>query len=322
MLKGKFPVFCTAILIVLFVVTGVACQNVAKKPEIEKNEELARKYREEPTISLHIAQTGQQKSIKLEEYLKGVVAAEMPPDWPEKALAAQAILARTFTMKKIEEGGVEKRGTDASTAVEEFQAYNADMINDRVAKAVKMTRGEVATYQGKLINGWFFADAGGQTAASSQEGLDYTKGNTPYIKSVKDPGFAITVPENKSWEAEFSLAEVRAKVQSQTGQDPGDIQGVKILPKGPSGRVTKFQMGTTTISGYGLRLALGKDKMRSTLVDEMNVTAGKLMIKGRGYGHGVGMSQWGARKLAEDGKSPEEIVMYFYKDIKIERIWD
>ncbi|MBZ4688415.1 MAG: stage sporulation protein [Clostridia bacterium] len=322
MLKGKLPIVCTVPLLAVFLLMGIACQNVARKPEVERNKELAERYKEEPTISLYVAETGKTKEIKLEEYIKGVVATEMDPTWPERALAAQAILARTFTLKKIEEGGVEKRGTDASTDVEEFQAYDAARINDRVEKAVNMTRGEVVTYNGRLINGWFHADAGGQTAASAQEGLDYKDEKTPYIKSVKDPGFQITEPENKSWTAEFPLSEVRQKIKQQTGSDPGNIQGVKVISKGPSGRITRVQMGYTTISGNGLRLALGKDRMRSTLVEEMNVIDGRLVIRGRGYGHGVGMSQWGARKLAEDGRSPEEIVRYFFRNVKIQKIWD
>ena len=92
----------------------------------------------EPTISLYIAASGETKQIKMEEYVKGVVAAEMTPTWPENALAAQAILARTFTLERMkEEGGVPQRGTDASTDVEEFQAYDPDKINDAVSKAVE-----------------------------------------------------------------------------------------------------------------------------------------------------------------------------------------
>lgn len=300
-------------LVLVGALTLTACQSPAQKPQ---------KKREEPTITLYVNETGQVKEMKMEEYLKGVVAAEMDPQWPLEALAAQAILARTFTLKKIEEGGVKARGTDASTSVEEFQAYDASRINDNVVKAVERTRGLVATYQGRYINAWFFADAGGVTSASAAEGLAFYNEPTPYIHSVKDPGWEITEPENKSWTVSFPLSQVRQAVLEVTGQDIGHPTSAAIVERGPSGRATKLRIGQVTVGGPALRLALGSERMRSTLLDKFAIQDGQLVISGKGYGHGVGMSQWGARALAEQGKKAEEIVKYFYKDIEIKKVWD
>lgn len=275
----------------------------------------------EPTITLFNKEKGQVEKMKLETYLQGVVAGEMDTSWPSEALAAQAILARTFTMKKIQMGGVKQHKTDASTDEEEFQAYAAEKINDRVKKAVASTRGMVVTYKGQYINGWFSADAGGRTAASAVEGLDYRKEKAPYIKSVIDPGYKISPPENKAWKAEFSLSEVRQKLQNWTGSDPGPITDVRILKKGPSGRATKIKVGNSTISGPSLRLALGAQVMRSTMFTRLEVQGGRLIAEGKGFGHGVGMSQWGAKALAEQGKSPSEIVQYFFKGTRIQKAW-
>lgn len=277
--------------------------------------------REEPTITLYNNDTGQVEKIKLETYLQGVVAGEMETNWPREALAAQAILARTFTMKKIQEGGVEKHGTDASTDVEEFQAYMPEKINKRVKEAVAETRGLVVTHQGKYINGWFHACSGGKTAASAVEGLDFKKEKAPYIKSVRDPGFKQSPEENRSWKAVFPLSEVRQKVQNWVGQDPGAIEEVRILEKGPSGRATKIKVGDITLSGPSLRLALGSTVMRSTLFNKLEVQGGRLVAEGKGYGHGVGLSQWGAKTLAEEGRSAEEIVRYFFRDVEIQQAW-
>lgn len=277
--------------------------------------------RQEPTISLYNNETGKVQKIKLETYLQGVVAGEMETNWPKEALAAQAILARTFTLKKIQEGGVKKHNTDASTDVEEFQAYMPEKINERVKEAVNETRGLVVTYQGKYINGWFHADAGGRTAASAVEGLDFRKEKAPYIKSVSDPGFKQSPKENKSWKAEFPLSEVRQKIQNYVGKDPGAIREVKILKKGPSGRATRVKVGDLTISGPSLRLAMGSTIMRSTLFTRLEIQGGRLVAEGRGYGHGVGMSQWGAKALAEEGRSAREIVKYFFRDVDIQRAW-
>jgi len=314
--------YCWALTVVIFVlgmmVTG--CPKPGKKPQ-EDVKQRAQVYKEEPTITLYVNESKNKETIKLEKYIEGVVAAEMDPQWPLNSLAAQAILARAFTMKKIKEGGVKAHGTDASTSVEEFQAYDPKKINDRVREAVKMTRGEVLLYKGEYINGWFHADAGGRTAASAAEGLAYKKESAPYITSVKDPGYAITVPENKSWAASFSAEKVRSAVQKTIGKDPGNITSAQIIKKGPSGRAETVKINNLTLSAPALRLALDKEKMRSTLIDKFTIENGQLVVHGKGYGHGVGMSQWGARALAEQEKSPEDIVKYWFKDVELKKLW-
>ena len=305
----------TILAVVILLITG--CNQPAQRPDASD-----KKLKEEPVISLYMHETGETKEIGIEEYLAGVVAAEMDPEWPDEALAAQAILARTFTMKKIEEGGVKARGTDASTNIEEFQAYDETRINDKVRQAVQRTRGEVVTYQGKYINGWFHADSGGKTASSAAEGLEFRQEPTPYITSVEDPGHEITVPENKAWTATFTVGEVQQAVAQATGSDPGPVTGIKVLKRGPSGRATSIQVNDKTLSAAALRLALGSEKLRSTLIEEPQLIQGQVVFKGKGYGHGVGMSQWGARALAEQGKKAEEIVTYFFRDVKIETRWE
>jgi stage II sporulation protein D len=295
-----------------------------EKPEDSQNQGAKLKtLDEEPQISLFMHETEEIKELGLEEYIVGVVAAEMEPAWPQEALAAQAILARTFTMERMEStGGVPERGTDASTDVEEFQAYDESRINDTVRKAVEDTRGEVAVYNGKLIKAWFFADGGGITAASAMEGLTYDKEPTPYIQSVEDPGSAQAPAENQAWEARFSLKDARNKLRDYTGTDPGQIKNVSIEEKGPSGRITNVKIGSLTTSGPTLRLALGSTEMRSTLVSDLAVEGDQLVVAGKGFGHGVGMSQWGAKALADQGKTGEEIIQYFFKDVSVEALYE
>ncbi len=304
-------------LIVILCLLNIGCQNPAKKPGKQDV-----KLKEEPTISLYHHETGKKEEIKIEKYLEGVVAAEMEPGWHPEALAAQAILARTFTMKKIKEGGVKARGTDASTDIEEFQAYDASRVNDKVRAAVERTKGEVVTYKGEYINGWFHADSGGKTAATAAEGLEFKKESTPYIKSVEDPGHKITTPENKAWTATFSAAEVQQAVEKTLGKSPGSITSVSITQKGPSGRATGIKINDTTLSAASLRLALGSEKVRSTFLEGVEFSGGQITFKGKGFGHGVGMSQWGAKALAEQGKKAEDIVKYFFKDVQIEKRWE
>lgn len=305
--------FIILLCMILLVFSGC---NTQKRPGQNKD------FNEEPTISLYVEETGEKKQIKMEEYLKGVVAAEMDPAWSIEALAAQAIIARTFTIEKMKNGnGVPARGTDASTNHEEFQAYDASRINENVSKAVERTRGEVVKYQGNYIKAWFFADGGGQTAASAKEGLAYTKEPTPYIQSVSDPGSEITTAENKAWRAVFPVDYLRQKVKEATGQDPGNVSKISIVDKGPSGRATSIKVGNVTVSGPALRLALGSEKMRSTMLTDIKIEGGSLIVSGKGFGHGVGMSQWGAKAMAEQGKKAEQIIEYFFKDVQINKEW-
>lgn len=277
---------------------------------------------EEPTISLYINKTGEKKNIKLEEYIQGVVAAEMDTRWPVNALAAQAILARTFTMENIKAGRVRQlHGTDASTSVEEFQAYDPSKINDNVRQAVERTRGEVITFKDNYIHAWFSACDGG-ISATAEEGLAYTKEPTPYIKGgVQDGCLSVTEPQNRAWEARIPADQARAAVQKITGKDPGPVSSASIEKKGPSGRAEQIRIGNATVGGPALRLALGSEKMRSTLLSDIRVEGGQLVMSGKGFGHGVGMCQWGARLMAEQGKSPEDIIRFYFKDVDIRREW-
>lgn len=315
--------FCLAV----FSITVLAgCPGQTKKPLPGPggNRAEADKTGTEPTLTLYINETGERKKIKLEEYLKGVVAAEMDTSWPVNALAAQAILARTFTLKQIKtKGGVPQHKADASTSVEEFQAYDQTKINANVIKAVNMTRGEVVRYKGKYVNAWFSACDGGETA-SAAEGLAFHKEKTPYLKAgAKDGCMAVTEPENKSWTAGFPLDRVRAAVKQTTGRDTGTITAanVKVIKRGPSGRAETLKIGRATVSGPALRLALGNDKMRSIYIDKFAVEGNNLVMHGKGYGHGVGMCQWGAKYMASKGKSPEDIVRFYFRGVTIDKIW-
>ena len=285
-------------------------------PEIDAGE------RKEPQISVYIAEKDVVEVMPIEEYIAGVVAGEMDPDWSVEALAAQAIIARTFTLQKIAEtGGVPHRNAHASTDIEEFQAYSAEDITANVKEAVKRTRGKVACYKNQFIRAWFSAYAGPRTARAD-EGLNFEEGNPPYIHIVDSPGKEIIPSEEGNWSANFTLEKVRNVVREVTGEDPGFVEQVEIKENGPSGRVSIFAVNDQEISGPEMRLGLGSTEMLSTFIEEMNIDGGLLKMSGTGYGHGVGMCQWGARALAEEGMSPEEIVKYFYRDIDIVTLWD
>ena len=124
----------------------------------------------EPEISVWFHEEGAVKEMKMEAYLEGVVAGEMKNDWPQEALKAQAIVARTYTLAKMAEGKLAEHNADASTDIREFQAYRAEAVNDAVKQAVQMTRGQVIEYEGAPIMAWFCASAGGKKDSATRRG--------------------------------------------------------------------------------------------------------------------------------------------------------
>jgi len=273
---------------------------------------------QEPTISMNFDETGKKVELKLEDYLVGVVAAEVPSDWPIEAIKAQAIVARTDTMKRIAQGGVRNlHGTDACDNPDHFQAYDPSRINDTIRQAVAATRGQVITYRGAYILAWFHANSGGLTA-TAQEGLEWRGEATPYITVVRD----VAGPEGfLPWSATFSRADIRSAVIRVTGKDPGDFMTLAITKKGPSGRAVTLTIGQTSISGPSLRIALGGDKLRSTLIDKITIAGDKVTFSGKGFGHGVGMAQDGARAQALKGRKAADILRFYFRGTRVQQRW-
>ncbi|WP_324716280.1 SpoIID/LytB domain-containing protein [Carboxydochorda subterranea] len=282
------------------------------------------RFQSEPRISLYVNQTGQRTEIPIEQYVAGVVAGEMWENWPESAYAAQAILARTFTLEMMSRGGTRSlHGTDMSTDPVETQAYNPSRISPAIRRAVDSTRGQVLTYQGRYAKAWFHAYSGGQTT-TPQEGLGLPDEQAPYLRPVKLPSNPLVPGQFRSWRAEFSEAEVRSAL-AKKGITVGTIQSIHVTSRGPTGRITQVEVvgsgGRRTISGNDLRVALGSDRMRSTLARTFTFAKGRLVVEGTGSGHGVGLSQWDALLMARQGRSAQQIVQAFYPGARIEKLW-
>ncbi len=277
-----------------------------------------RKVTTEPQLTVFMHETGATESMGLEKYLEGVVAGEMAPDWPIEALKAQAILARTFTIEALQrKGGTrEQTGTDVTTDEKVFQAYDASRVNDVIRQAVAETRGFIMTYNGNPIRAWYHADAGGKTA-TAKEGLGFTEAQTPYIVVAEAPS---ANPE-AAWQASFPVAEVVSAVNKVTGKNVRSITSARVAAHGPSGRATDLAFGSTRVSAAALRTALGPEQMRSTMLTGISVSGGRVVMKGKGFGHGVGMPQWSARYFAERGEVSAQILYRFFRGVTVEQWW-
>ena len=268
-----------------------------------------------PLLSVHIVEKDAVARMDAETYIAGVVAGEMPNSWPLEALKAQAILARTYVLKFASEKDSRYPGADISTDVAEAQAYNAEAVNERVLRAVQETAGMILlTEGGALPWPWFHSHSGGMTE-SARAGIDWQGAEPGYIRVTRG-----MEADDAAWSAEFSAADFLAACRS-AGAEVASCNSVRIGQKGESGRAVTLLVDGATVNATRLRMSLGSTKMRSTLLTVLSEEGGVIRMEGRGYGHGVGLSQWGARALAEQGWSAEKIALHYYKGLRVVRAW-
>lgn len=267
---------------------------------------------QEPMLTLRLVDSGETKKLLLEDYVAGAVAAQMRNDWPAEALKAQAIVARTFVVQKLLAGEKSRFGTDLSTDPAESQLYQPSAVSSAVSSAVRQTRGLVLTYGGNPILAFFHPCSGGKTATAA-EGLGVSMAPTPYLTVVTDPPCG--APELDNWQASFAVPDVAEALGI------GPFTTASIISRGPSGRAWTVLLGDQSVAAVGLRNLLGPDKMKSTLLTGFAVSGGQLRISGKGSGHGVGMSQWGARARAAAGETARQILATYYQGTLVERFW-
>lgn len=301
-------------LIALLVLTACASENAVPKdppPSVTGNA---------PILRVWVVEANALVEMDAETYVAGVVAGEMAADWPMEALKAQAILARTFVMKFIREKESRYPGADISTDIAEAQAYDAEALNERILAAVQETRGEVLmTQDSQLPYTWFHAHSGGTTALA-RESLDWQQAEPGHTRVTEGLDSDAAPDSAKSWTATFTEEEFLAACRS-AGYAVSGCGRVTIAETGPSGRAVTLSVDGTLVNAARLRISLGSTRMRSTLLTALEADADSIHMAGRGYGHGVGMPQWGAYALAEDGWSAEEIALHYYNGLQIVRLW-
>lgn len=292
------------------------------KNELSPGSDLTKRYTQEPTITV-VQENGEKKQVKLEQYIEGVVAGEMKPDWPEEAYRAQAILARSYAMQLLTEDGTKDPAGEISGSHKSAQAYKPQNISDDIRQAVKDTRGEVMIYKNKFVQAYFHSASGGKTAKAEDMGLVEEGKEPPYLKQVNSKEDKAE-SKVKSWKASFPISELE-KVAKDMGHEVTGLKEVKIGKKDSGGRAVTLRLvganGTKEVNANGLRVGLDPEKMQSTMLRKINVEGNSVVMEGAGFGHGVGMSQWGAYTMAKDGKNAEEIIKYYFKDIEFARLW-
>ena len=253
------------------------------------------------TIPSKITLSASNEQIPLDDYVMGVVAAEMPASFHPEALKAQAVAARTYA---IHQTNNLTSPIQTSTIHQVYFPVNklTPEYEQKIKAAVEATKNEVITYDNKIISAMFHAASNGQTeSALNFSGTDY-----PYLQSV-------TSLETKEQEMTFTLIQMNHLLQSKLTLN--DIKNAKIT-RNETERVKSIQIGSKTWTGREFREQLQLPSTDFTI----SVNNDAIILKMKGYGHGVGMSQVGANYLAEGGYSYKEILAHYYKDTKLYKI--
>jgi len=247
-------------------------------------------------------------ALDLEAYLRGVVPAEMQASWPTEALRAQAVAARTYTLLHVD-----PRSDYDVCATVECQVYRGRSVEHPASDAaVTATAGEVLTYRGAFARTYYHADSGGVIASSAE----VWGSEIPYLQAFQD---VASGGPHASWTARLDPRGVAAHLAA-SGIQLGTLQRLRVLETSSSGRVVRAELvgsaGRAVLDGVRLRAQLRAWGLKSTRF----VMTGDLVVRGEGWGHGVGMSQYGARTLALAGYTYPQILGFYYPETQLQRL--
>lgn len=264
-----------------------------------------------------ITAQGETVMMELEDYLEGVVLAEMPAYFEIEALKAQAVAARTFTLNIVENklkhnGAVCLKSSCCQAYVTE-EAYCAKGGTqegvEKIRSAVTQTCGEVLLYNGKLIQATYFSCSGGST----EDAADVWGGDVPYLQSVESPGEEGATPYSKT--VTFTAKEFSNKLGLSLTGTPDSWFGKVTYTEG--GGVKTMVIGGITYTGTKLRKLLSLNSTKFTIKTENS----KITVVTQGFGHRVGMSQYGAEAMAVLGSSYQQILAHYFQGTELTK-WD
>jgi len=252
--------------------------------------------------------------LDIESYLYGVVPKEMSPQSPLEALKAQSVAARSFALYHKAKNRNKAYDVSASTG---SQVYGGFSVESAMAnRAVDETKGVVMLYKGQPALAYFHANSGGIT----EDAKDVWTTEIPYLKSVADE--PSTKAANIAWSASLRPDSLKKSLNSH-GIRISAVTKIRVLQNSPSGRVTKIGLsspeGEVVMDGNDFRLKIDPALIKSTLftISSDDHEDATFRFEGRGFGHGVGMSQWGALVMARDGSTYRDILVHYYRGVEI-----
>ena len=296
--------------------SGKLAENIEQKGTNQRS----KKNSTEGAVEVAVYRTASKEiqNLPLESYLIGVVAAEMPADFEKEALKAQALTARTYIVNQLIQNnrlglpdGADVSDSEMHQVFKNDQELKALWGSDydwkikKITEAVQETSGQILTYEGNPITATFFSTSNGYTENSE----DYWKAAYPYLKSVSSPW------DTKSPKFHNKVVMSVAEFEQKLGVNVSDSSQIGTIIERTSGkRVGVVEIGGKTLTGKQIREKL--NLMSSDFDWERQ--GDQIAITTKGYGHGVGMSQYGANGMAQEGKDYQDIVKYYYKGVAIE----
>lgn len=288
--------------------------NLSEKPKKHSGQDISVYFSDEKVI----------KEMDIEEYLMGVVCAEMPASFEKEALKAQAVAARSYAIYRMENPSGEHTGAAVCTDFAHCKAYkkietaqkewgkDADKYSEKIKQAIEETAGEILTYNGEVALAVFHSQSGGGRTENSS---DVWGGDVPYLVSVESHGEE-NAPNFYS-SAIFSFEEFKEKILSQNSEaklnTPEDI-GKSEISEG--GSVKSITIGGVDFTGREIRTLFNlRSSCFKIFADGENVR-----FEVTGYGHGVGMSQYGANTMAKEGFDYKKILTHYYSGTQIEGV--
>ncbi|MEL7655161.1 MAG: stage II sporulation protein D [Bacillota bacterium] len=278
-------------------------------------------------INVYRHDSGKTESIAFEDYVKGVVSGEMPASFEMEALKAQAVAARTYSLSKIIRSGDGGNPDHPSAPVcddthcqvyrspEELKELKSAEWMDtgwpKIQEAVESTKGQLMYYQGALVEQpLFHSSSGGKTENSE----DVFVSALPYLRSVESPYETAAPHQNE--QIEITLSEFKQKLKQSypnTSLGTVDSSTVKVTNRSTGGRVATMQIGNLTVKGREIRDLFGLRSANFTV----SVQGSSILFTTDGYGHGVGMSQYGANGMAQAGYKYTDILTHYYTGVEV-----
>ena len=255
--------------------------------------------------------------IPIEDYLRGVLPSEMSAEWPLEALKAQAIASRTFALFRMMENQNDRYDLTKDVL---SQVYKGKALEHSASsRAVRETQGEILTYQGKVFPSFFHSTCGGRTANMADL---WDMQEHPSMKGVSCEFCKLS--RHYRWSSEIAVREVEANLK-KAGYTISGIQKLQLDHLDPGGRAATIWVydskGKKKFRASDFRFLAGPDKIKSTLIEKIERRGDTFYFRGRGWGHGAGLCQYGARHLAELGYTAVQILRFYYPDAEITQFW-
>ena len=247
-------------------------------------------------------------TLSIERYLRGVVPSEMPALWPQDALAAQAVAARTFVLHKIRRN----RGEPWNLEALDLAYTGTTRVHPAATRAIRQTEGMALTYEGDVFKAYFHSTCGGHTAPA-----DKVFGDTDIPPMQGVPCKWCRDSSYYSWQARMSSSKLASGLSSFGIEK---VSTIRAQGRGEDGHARAIRVNGKKINANRFRLAVGAQKLRSTNFT-VEKRGGAFVFSGHGWGHGVGMCQWGAQGLARSGKGWRQILQHYYPGSSLRKVY-